>query len=1273
MSSNSARAPSSAPGAARAPWRAWTLLAAVLLVGAYFRTLNLTGWDGSSYLHPDERFIVFTVYTLRVPESFGDYLRSDCLVDGQLPNPRNPGDPPDRLEPTTASGCNTLNPRNYNWSRFFVYGTLPTTLTRLAVEALQPLHPEDERTITPDDVRDAGRTISTLFDLGSVLLVFLIGRRLYGERVGLLGALLLACAALPIQLAHFFTVDAATGFFVLLSVYWSVRAMQGGGAGTFAALGLSIGAAMACRFTMATLGLLGIVAVAVRLLSDGRWAMGDGHAGGGSASGGRPGAYRLAPIAYLFLAGAVTLLSWRVLQPDAFVGTSFLDVRPEPRFLKNVEEVSGLISGEVDFPPSQQWAHRPRYLFALQNMVVWGMGLPLGLAAWAGWAAAGWQLLRRRAFQHAIPWTWVAFYFAWQGGQFVMTMRYYALLYGLLALFAAWGLLTVAKAIGNRQQATGGFVLFTFYLLPYAVAAATVLWAYAFTRIYTEPHTRIQASRWIYQHIPPGSAITFEEWDDPLPLAVDGQDPRQYVGIKTSPYWEDDPVKYFGFVDASGTYQPGLLDQLDQADYLIFSSNRVYDSATRLRMRYPALTRYYHALFSGQLGFELAADIHSYPTLFGVPLASPISAEEAFSVYDHPRVLIFKKTDAYSRERAEELITGGVAWGEVYKLSTLKASAAPTALRLTTEQWPAYRAAGTWGTLFGAGGLRTAAPWLLWLLALEALGLACFALLFHLLPALPDRGFALARTLGLLLVAYLAWLLASLGAGDGRPLVPFGPGGVWLCAAALMVPGALVAWRTRAELLAFWRVRRRALVAAEALFLAAFLGFVVVRALNPDLWHPARGGEKPMDLAFLTAVLKSPAFPPYDPWFAGGYLNYYYFGFVLVGALVHLTGITPGTAYNLAVPTIFALTALGAWGAAFNLVAFRAPHRSQEREDGGQEPGARSRQPGARSRVSRLAPRVSPRWLRRERLAIAAGVAAALFAVLAGNLAQAAWFLPGSADMADQGMPAECRALASYAAQNECRGRAEWAFWDATRIVAIANGDGTINEFPFFTFLYGDLHAHMIALPLQLAALVLTIALVRNATWNMQKSTRNMLHGACCILFLAIAAGALRATNTWDYPTAIGMGVLGLGLVAWQAYRRGARAHAALLRWGLGTAALLGLSALLFLPFTSSFATDYAGFELWKGSRTPMAQFLQINGLWLFLLVSAGLALFVRSGRLRPSWAALLGLGLALVTLGALLLGQDALLLQLALVALGLAALVDLALRAAPTRRDARD
>ncbi len=1240
-----------APALARAVvqpwWRTrrvfWVLLLVVVVLGGYFRTMRLADWDGGQLLHPDERFFTEVSSTVRLPARFSDYLDASRAPS----NPRNVG------------------------KTFFVYGTFPMLLTRLVAVSLTPpdllpaeventtglpdadgdgmianvehslprvpvlpqlLNPDGKNLTVYGEIQVVGRWLVALFDLASLVVIALIGRALFGWREGLLAALLAAVTVTAIQQSHFYVDPIFSTFFALLTLYGGVQVARGGGVGWYLLLGFGVGMATANRITLAALGVVAVVAAILGGITRWRRQYPDGTPPPGTPS--LWAQWWLHAFPLLVLAGVLALLVFRVAHPYAFVGSQpdspplsangdvfavsdsplqgagFFDVRPSPRFLDNMRSVQRLVTGVDDFPPSQQWVNRTAYLFPWQNIVLWGMGPALGITAWAAWATAGVLLVRRagqmvraqRAAQTLAPfvlWFWVAFYFAWQGGQFASTMRYMLPIYGALTVLAAWLLVAAwergapaptlapapapapARLTMQRWQRAGRWLL---RALPVVVVLLTVLWAWSFTRIYTRDHSRVAAAHWAAENIPPGATIASEVWDDPLPLQVTGNYlfGTVYQGIDIAPYSENDPRSFFG---EGG--ELGILDKLDEADYITITSNRVYDSTQRLPMRYPATMRYYHHLFSGALGFELVAEFTSYPSLLGVPIPD-YTAEEAFSVYDHPRVHILAKTPAYSRERAEELITEPTNWGEVFKSPVAVADRAPTALRLTTSAWESYQQAATnappsaWQRIVSSDWL---APFV-WFFVLEAIGLAAFALFFHLVPWLPDRGFSLARIIGLLLVAYTAWLAGSLH------WLPFTPLTVWLCAAPLLLLGGGVAWLSRHELLAFARTRRQSLLWAQGIYLGAFVALLVVRWLNPDLWHPARGGEKPMDFAYLNAVLNSPAFPPYDPWFAGGYINYYYFGFVLVGALVHLTGITAAVGYNLAVVSLFALTALGAWGIVYNLLAPRYRGTSRER----------------------------PAMRRIEQRALLAAGLAPLFTVLLGSLVQAVWFVNG------------------YAANNA--GRPEWAFWDATRII-----EGTVNEFPFFTFLFADLHAHMMVMPLSLAVVGVLVALVRVPRLPAPWAPYLLL-----LPLLGLLLGALRATNTWDYPTFGGLIVATLALLAWWAARRAwqqlpapapARQREAVLLvarqvgvWLVQVAVVLLLGNVLFHPFVSHFATESSGVDLWiegqasgtlmqvaNAARSPLWSVVQIYGFWLLVLVGGGALLWLRVPGVR-GWQA---------------------------------------------------
>lgn len=1136
----------------------WLLLGLALLVGAWFRFTGLD-WDSSTHLHPDERHITITTAQIQWPESLSQYF---------------------------ATETSPLNPYNQGIGSF-VYGTLPVFVTKVAAGIVD----KDAY----DGIHLVGRFLTASLDVLTILLVFLIGRRLGGPWSGALAAALYACAVQAIQQAHFYTTDTWVTFFATLALWWALRWQEEGRWYNLVGVSIIAGLALASKLGVVTLALPIGVAFLLRawrgtqppdLTVNGRLLVRLGS--------------------HLILGAALVYATLRLCLPYAFASASPWDPRLNPRYTQDIESLRYLAGGAADFPPAYSWAATDYALFPLEQMFRWEMGWALAAAAWLGLLWGIWRLARHSHLVFAPVVMWVLVHFGYQAAQFAKPGRYFLPIYPAFAVlggvFLCWlayqlvqgnahawlqhikplarlfparklmrtlGLHTPGweqtsllpglerpLSQGERVRVRGNSILARF--LPYAgptlaalVLLSTCVWAFSYTRIYTEPVARVRASEWIYQNIPAGAVLTAELWDDALPLRlpahVHAPDRYQYVQL---------PV--FG-ADTPGKLEE-MIQALTQADYIVVSSSRTHGVIRQLPARYPMTSQYYRHLFAGALGFAPLRTFTHFPRLFGWEIDDS-RAEEQFTVFDHPTVHLFVKTADFSPEKVRALLEP--------HLTTLPQTLTPkqlayNGLLLTGEQQEGLKDSGTWSAYFNRSNIINAVPWLVWWLAILLLGWITWPLLWRILPMVPDHGYLLAKSISLLLLGYIPWVLASAGALAAGRL------STWLAIALIALASAFVLSRTWQRFAHFLKERRSELILSETVFTVCFLFFLWVRLTNPDLWHPYYGGEKPMDFAHMNALIKAVRYPPYDPWFAGGYVNYYYMGHQVFATLIRLLGIVPSVAYNLVVPLVAALLAANVY--TFGSTFWRQASRSMR---------------------------------------LLAGVGGIVLVAVLGNLdAAVQWFLRLTADAAPDRLPAG-GAWFGQALGNILRGEPPPGFdyWHSTRLI-----EGAIHEFPFFSFLYGDLHPHVLALPFTMVAPVLALAFVlsyqRSDIERVDDSTpalfvwlRPLLRFPTLPLLLlaGFVLGFLRTANTWDYPTY----ALLLGGAVILVERRGLMRLEipAWARLGVAAVGLYLVGRIAFGPYIDHYQAFFFGAR-GIDDQTPLWQYLVIHGVPLFFITA---------------------------------------------------------------------
>ena len=441
-----------------------------------------------------------------------------------------------------------------------------------------------------------------------------------------------------------------------------------------------------------------------------------------------------------------------------------------------------------------------------------------------------------------------------------------------------------------------------------------------------------------------------------------------------------------------------------------------------------------------------------------------------------------------------------------------------------------------------------------WLLAIELLGLLALPILFVLTPWLPDRGFTIAKPIGMLMVAYVFWVAAS------TSLIPNSLPTLLVIVAALAGVSIWLWWRQQQRLMEYLRREWRIVLLAELVFLGVFLLWVVIKTYDGGINHT----EQPMDLAFLNATVVSTEFPPDDPWLAGEKVSYYYFGYLMFGGVTRMAGVVTSVGYNLALATVAGMAAVAAFGIGMNLV----------RLTGGKMAGAAAT--GALGAVLLLG---------------SANLEGGLELLRAGG--------GGSQEFWDgvdiKGLDGPLQSDSWYPSEQG------WWWWRASRIIdTVVDGgsrDYTITEFPFFSLLLGDLHPHVMSLPFVLSFILLALNfLLTPARLGIRWIRGNFSQ----FIALAVVLGALGFLSIWDMVT---LGALFLAVALIKGYAQQRTVIRGVLAALSVAAPVTVLAVLLYLPFYFSFQSQASGILPVAEYVTRPLHFLIIWGLFILMLL----------------------------------------------------------------------
>ena len=423
-----------------------------------------------------------------------------------------------------------------------------------------------------------------------------------------------------------------------------------------------------------------------------------------------------------------------------------------------------------------------------------------------------------------------------------------------------------------------------------------------------------------------------------------------------------------------------------------------------------------------------------------------------------------------------------------------------------------------------------------WFLIIEIIGLISFPIVLFTCPNLNDKGYSISKTLGILLLTFITWILVSLH------ILKFGLFSILFSGLIITIIAVLLSYKYRMNLFTLLKENKNIILKNELVFTISFLVFLLILVKNPNIFYSY--SEDFMDYGFIKAILRTEYFPPADPWYAGSSLRYYYGGHLIIAIMTLLSGVPSFIAYNIGGAMFFALTVLASYGLGYNLT-----HKSSY------------------------------------------GLLTALFVAFTG-------FLSGFLQLTAFVFP-DLGIAVGYQPEN-VNNIIEWfftyPFHDINRIIP-----NTLNFYPGFAFLQGDIHGHMTSIPFQ-------VAYISYIYGNIVKRTNpvSRLNQTFEILILGIFLGFFLFINSWNYPTY----VIFTGLAIALAKFRGVTSDfytVLLSKIPLIIDPLVKIvvvSVVMYSPYLIlSSSKGFYGIGL-IGGKTQLSEFMEIFALFVFILAT---------------------------------------------------------------------